>query len=450
MKNLKSVLALLMVLAVVLTACGPKQTTETTPPATTETTGTTETAEGGNAATISVQAETDWLEYYEAAAARVKEANPDATINIIEVGAFDHLDTLDNTDALNEDVADLFAIPADRLYGLNDALVLNPIDAEALAADIGGWDDYNAGLGGFLKIGDEYLAFPFNIETLITFGNTANATANGVDLAQPIELVGLANQDTVLLPLFDAWFGVAATNAAELELLGMDDSGAFFSDLTKPYAELTADQQGLIKAVYDYWSANNAAGTPLFDADAGWGYIDDQFRTGGKGVIRLGGPWEQATMTELAGEENLAINSIEHITINGKPLSHWKGGWGLAINSRIEEDQPKIDLAYAMIKELVNPEYAVDLFNATGKILENATAETYENSDLTDVQKKIIAAVYESYENAPARPLFSEWGQVWDTWKNAILSWNSVQPATVEDAYNEIKASFDAMMTNIK
>ena len=155
-------------------------------------------------------------------------------------------------------------------------------------------------------------------------------------------------------------------------------------------------------------------------------------------------------MTELAGEENLVINPINHITINGNPLSHWKGGWGLAINSRIEQEQDKIDIAYAMIKEIINPEYAVDLFNATGKILENATIETYENSDLTDVQKEIIAATYTSYEEAPARPLFSEWGQVWDTWKNALLSWNSVQPGSVEEAYGEIKASFDSMMANIQ
>lgn len=449
MKNLKSVMAMLLVLALVLTACGPKATE--TKPAETKPAETTpvEPAEGGLLATISVQAETDWVKYYEDAAARVKEANPNATINIIEVGAFDHLDTLDNTDALNEDVADVFAIPADRLYGLNDAMVLNPIDAEALADELGGWKDFNAGLGGQFNIDGEYLAFPYNIETLITYANKANADASGVDLTNPVEFVGQEN-DTVLIPVFDAWYGVAATNSADIELLGKDSSGAFFSDMTKEYSELTLDQQGLIKALYDYWSYNNTANTPLFDTDAGWGYIDDQFKTGGNGVIRLGGPWEQASMTEAAGEENLVINSIEHITINGKPLSHWKGGWGLAINSRIEKEQDKIDLAYAMIKEIVNPEYAVDLFNATGKILENANIETYANSDLTNIQKEIIAAVYESYEKAPARPLFSEWGQVWDTWKNALLSWNSVKPGTVEAAYGEIKASFDAMMANIK
>ena len=446
MKNFKSVLAMLLVLALVLTACSNGNEAGET--ATTD--ETTATTAEGLTGEISVQAETEWLEYYEAAVERVKEANPDATINIIEVGAFDHLDTLDNTDALNEDVADLFSIPADRLYGLNDALVLNPMDAEAIASDLGGFDDFNAGLGGQFNIDGEYLAFPYNIETLITYSNLSNAEAAGIDLEQPVEFSNQDSEARVLLPLFDAWYGVAVTNAVDIELLGQDENGEFFSDMTKEFSELTEDQQAAIQSIYDYWNAHNEGNTPLFDAEAGWGYVDDEFRAGADGVIRLGGPWEQATMSEIAGADNLAINSIDHITINGNPLSHWKGGWGLAINSRIEEDQEKIDLAYAMIKEIVNPEYAVDLFNATGKILENATIETYEDSDLSDIQKEIIAATYESYNEAPARPLFSEWGQVWDTWKNALLSWNSVQPETVEDAYNEIKASFDAMMTNIQ
>lgn len=444
MKNVRRILALLLVLTLVFTACGKKE--GTAPPATKP----AETAEGGLTGEISVQAETDWVEYYKAAAERVKANNPDAVINIIEVGAFDHLDTMDNTDALNKDVADLFAIPADRLYGLNDALVLNPIDAEALAAELGGWSDYNAGLGGQFNIDGEYLAFPFNIETLITYANKSNAEAAGIDLANPVEFSNQDNEARVLLPLFDAWFGVAVTNAVDIELLGKNENGEFYSDMTKEFSDLTSDQQQAMEAIYNYWSAHNAANTPLFDTDAGRGYVDDEFRTGANGVIRLGGPWEQVTMTELAGEENIIINSIDHITINGNPFSHWKGGWGLAVNSRIEKDEDKINLAYAMIKEIVNPEYAVDLFNATGKILENATIETYKNSDLTDIQKEIIAAVYQSYEKAPARPLFSEWGQVWDTWKNALLSWNSVQPKTAEEGYNEIKASFDAMMTNIK
>jgi arabinogalactan oligomer/maltooligosaccharide transport system substrate-binding protein len=36
----------------------------------------------------------------------------------MEVGSFDHIDTLDQTDATNPDVADVFALPADRLTNL--------------------------------------------------------------------------------------------------------------------------------------------------------------------------------------------------------------------------------------------------------------------------------------------------------------------------------------------
>ena len=69
-------------------------------------------------------------------------------------------------------------------------------------------------------------------------------------------------------------------------------------------------------------------------------------------------------------------------------------------------------------------------------------------TDLSDIDKKVVAAVIESYQDAPARPLFSEWGQVWGTWETALLSWSSVKPATVEDAYAEVKAAFEAMMSN--
>ena len=136
------------------------------------------------------------------------------------------------------------------------------------------------------------------------------------------------------------------------------------------------------------------------------------------------------------------------MTLNGKPLAHWQGGWGLAINSRIEEDSDKVAIADEMIKEIVNPEYAVDLFKSTGKILENVDAETYKDSDLPDEDKEIISATIESYNNSPRRPLFKEWTDVWDTYKNAILSWNSVAPKDEQKAYNELKASFESMMEN--
>ncbi len=429
---MKKVLSLMLmaILALSLAACGGN----TTDPADLD-------------ASITVQVEGGWREYYEAVKARVLEVYPNAKIEFIETGSFDHLDVIDSTDVTNEDVADVFAIPADRIFGLalNDALAA--IDAKGMAARVGGFGNYDEGLGGNFKIGGEYLAFPMNIETLINFVNTKNAEDLGIDLNSNIEFTDL-DFETMLVPVWNAWFGVAITNAAGIELLGKDAQGKLFTDLTKEFSELNADMQGLFTAVFNYWKAHNEAGTDLWDENAAWGYMDNEFKPGGNTAIRLEGPWSTGGLSGHAGADNLGILSINQVTVNGNPLAHWKGGWGLAINARVELDEDKMTLAQAFIEEVVNPDHAVEFFKATGKILENIEVSAYLNSDLSATDKKVIEAVIKSYEDAPARPLFTEWGQVWDTWKNGVLSWSSENPKTVEEAYRLVKASFDAMMRN--
>ncbi|MBP2070113.1 sugar ABC transporter substrate-binding protein [Anaerococcus nagyae] len=399
-------------------------------------------------AKLTVQVEEAWLPHYEQAANRVKEKYPNADIEFKKVSAFDHLDILDSTDATNEDVADLFAIPADRLYVLHGNDVLGAIDSKKLQKEIGGWDNFDEGIGGNFNIDGEYFAFPYNIESLVTYVNTANADDKGIDIEKPIEINDIEDPETVLFPLFDAWYGVAATNSSEIELLKQEDDDTLYTDMTKDWKDLEPEKKATIKGIFNYWKKHYDAGTPLFDADAGWAYIDDKFKTGNGGVARLGGPWDADPISKQAGEGNLKVYPINHLTLNGKPLAHWQGGWGLAINSRIEEDSDKVAIADEMIKEIVNPEYAVDLFKSTGKILENVDAETYKDSDLPDEDKEIISATIESYNNSPRRPLFKEWTDVWDTYKNAILSWNSVAPKDEQKAYNELKASFESMMEN--
>lgn len=445
MKKFLSLL-LIMVLVLSLVACtkkAPETTTNEQEPVETK----EEVAEGIEAE-ISVQVESDWLEYYEKVAERVKANNPKATINFIETGSFDHLDVLDATDVTNKDVADVFAIPADRIYGLSNNEALAAIDAKTMAANVGGFSNYDGGLGGNFNINGEYLAFPMNIETLINFANTANAEASGIDLSKTIEFTELKHED-MLVPVFNAWFGVAITNAANIEFLGKDASGNLYSDLTKDFAELTKEQQDVFTALFNYWKAHKSAGTSLWDKDAAWGYMDTEFSTGGKNSIRLEGPWSTGSLSALAGDgKDLAILPINQVTVAGMPLAHWKGGWGLAINARNEGDDAKMQLAMRFIEEVVNPEHAVEFFEATGKILENVKVDEYLNSNLSEIDKVVIKAVIESYEDAPARPLFTEWGSVWDTWENGMLSWSAVNPGTVEEAYNLIKASFEAMMGN--
>lgn len=451
MRKMTKCLSLLLTFVVIIglfTGCGNKNKKEETTSGENAVSKEEGDSNSGINASIVVQVEKDWLFYYREAAERVKAKNPGASIEFNVTGSFDHLDVLDSTDVTNKDIADVFAFPADRVYGLSQNEVLAELDAKTMAANVGGFDDYDNGLGGNFNVDGHYLAFPLNIETLINFGNKANAEAKGIDLSKPIEFSELEYRD-MLVKVFDAWFGVAFTNSVGIELLGKDDSGNLYSDMTKEFTELTEDQQNLFKVLFNYWKEHNEAGTDLWDKEAVGGYMDAEFTTGGNNSIRLEGPWATAGLSEKASNgEELQILPINQVTINGKPLAHWKSGWGLGINARIEEDKDKMALAQAMIEEIVNRDYAVELFKATGKILENVDESVYEESDLEDMDKKSIKAVIESYKTAPARPLFTEWGSVWSTWENAILSWSAVKPATVEDAYAEVKAAFDAMMTN--
>ena len=101
-------------------------------------------------------------------------------------------------------------------------------------------------------------------------------------------------------------------------------------------------------------------------------------------------------------------------------------------------------LAESFIMEVVNPTYAKDLFNSTGKILENVETSAYDG--IGGMNEKVIKATYASYEGAVNRPLFIEYGKVWDTWQNALLSWSGQKPANAEEAYKQVQASFEAMM----
>ena len=392
--------------------------------------------------TLAVQAEKDWMPYNEKDKETIIEKYPNATIELIETGSFDHLDVLDQTDATNSDVADVFALPADRLYGLAKNQVLAAMPADEMAKEVGGFADFDNGLGGNFQVDGEYLAFPYNIETLIGYVNVENAKAANIDTTQNIEFTDLG-YNQILTTVHDAWYGVAFTNSANFELLSKD----LKSDATKEWADLTEEQQKLFEGLYNYWKGHKENNTSLWDKDAAGGYIDEQFKTGGTDVIKIDGPWATNSVKELVGSaDNMQIIPLSQITFNGQPLKHWKGGWGLGINARCEENEAQMEVAEAFIKEIVNPANAKELFDATGKVLENATIDDYKDVDA--LQLKVIEATYASYEVAEKRPLFSEYGQVWETWQNSLLSWSAKNPANAEEAYKEVKASFDGMMAN--
>lgn len=455
MKKLTSLLLTTVMAGSVLAACAPAPTDNTTAAGTTAAgttaagttaAGTTAPATSDLAAEISVSADKDWIPYYEAAIKRVTAKYPKSKITIKDVGAFDVFTVIDSTDATNPDVPDVFAIPADRMYGLNGKNALAKIDAKKIADEIGGFVDYDKNFGGNLKIGNDYFAIPMNIETLAVFTNNTNAKAASIDVTKPVDFKD-AKDLQIMIPAHDAWFGVSLANSAGLNLLGKTADGKLESDMTKDWADLGADKQAVINTLYEYWKVIDAQAPEIWDRDKAGSYIDEQFKDGGKAVWRIDGPWAIANLQKLSPDLGLA--PLSNITVNGKPLRHWQGGWGLSINARNEENADKMLLSTELIKEILNPEYFEDFFSATGKIMLNVPAEKYAASTkLTDIQKNVIGAIIESFKNAEARPLFDEWGQVWPSWQNALLSWSSIKPATVEDAYKALQDSFKTMMGN--
>ena len=431
---MKKLLVTLLVAATTLNfaACGSKGGDKNT--------GSTDSKE--NTATISVQVEESWVPYYETVKENVLKEYPKANIEFKVTGSFDHLGVIDSTDPTNKDIADVFAIPADRLYGLAKNDVLAAMPAEEMANEVGGFTNFKEGLGGNFNVDGDYLAFPYNIETLVGYVNVENAKAAGIDTTKEIEFTDLAYNQK-LTTVHDAWYGVSFANAEKFDFLSKE----LKSDGTKEWADLTDDQKKWFEGLFNYWKDHKDNNTSLWDKDAAGGYIDEQFKTGGTDVIKIDGPWATSSVSELVGSaDNLEVIPLNQITFNGQPLQHWKGGWGLAINARCEENADQMELAEAFIKEVVNPANAKALFESTGKVLENATAADYEGIDA--LEKKVIEATYAGYEQAINRPLFSEYDKVWSTWQNALLSWSAKNPANAEEAYKEVKASFDAMMTN--
>lgn len=438
---MKKLGALLLVLILVFTMVACKKADE----------GAAPTEEGEKAAvaegtSITVQIEEDWKDYFEQVGEKVLQDNPGTEIQFIHAGSFDHLDTIDRTDANNEDVADVFAYPVDRYYGLHQNEILAAFDAAALAERIGGWSNFNEGFARYLKDGDDYFGIPMNLEALLFYVNKANAETLGIDYSKPVEFTEL-DPNTVLTAVFNAWYGVAFTNPAEIELLAKTDDG-FMSDFAKDWNELEPDKQAVVEALFKYYQGHTT--DKLWDVDSAWGFIDESVATGGPTAFVIEGPWNAPKYSNDIIKDDLDVMPLSNMTINGKPLSHWRGGWAYGINARIEDEADKMNLAKNFIAEALNPERAVDFYKITGKIMENTSLETFNNSDLDDLNKHVIETVFDGFDTAVDRPLFSEWGSVWDTYQNGLISWKSAAPADAEAAYKLIQDSFKALMDQIQ
>ncbi|MFM1581927.1 sugar ABC transporter substrate-binding protein [Helcococcus bovis] len=442
MKKQNKVLAFLLIFILCLTACSKSVKIDETKK---------EVKKDNNLkGTISITADKNWIPYYEKIIKKIIKENPDAKINIKEISAFEVLNVL-NTDMLNPDAPDVFAFPLDKFSSLYTKNILAPIPSEKIANKLGGFENFDKGLAGNVKINNEYYGFPFNLETLISYVNTKNAKSEKIDLNKKIEFTKLNDKDNILLPIYEGWYAAALNNAGNINLLNLD-GGKFTSDYAIEYKNLDKNKKQVFDAIFNYWKKHDESGSGLLNPKTSYKYISKNFSTEKKGVVMIDGPWATSINKTLSNEinkGNVNVYPLSNTTIFNKTLSHWKSGWALGINSRIEDKKEEKKLAIKLIEEIINPKNAIELYKYTGKILENVSYKTYEESDLTKNDKEIIKNVIDSYSESKQKPLFREYGEVWEIWKTSILSWNSIKPKTSEEAYKELNNSFSSLIKKL-
>ncbi len=387
---------------------------------------------------VRVQIEEEWESYYKDAAKRVKKKQPDAKIIFIKKDRDEYIDSLEKGDLSDENTADLFTLPWNKINLLSEKNILAELNARSIAENLNINKNY-----------DEKLVFPMNINTILNFTNIDNSETNSINYLSGIEFTELSNQD-ILIALFKFDYGVSFMNGANINLLGKTETEEYSSDLTKDFSELSANQQEIFNAIYNYWYYSKKEKSLLFDEDKYLNYMDLSFEKGGGTSILVNKMTERKRLEDLVGQENLDILPLESIVVMGNNIVQYKDGDALAINKRIEEDENKMTIAELMIEEIVNPQYAVEFFKGTGKILENTNLDEFLDSDLEDRDKDFIGLVYRSYEDALEIPKNLQIEEISESWESGILSWNSLEPANVEEAYKILQDEFKSMIEKFK
>lgn len=395
-------------------------------------------------ASITVQLEDDWYYYYDDARERVLEKYPDAEIEFIYSGAFDHLETLSSWGNY-DDIADVFVYPIDRLNELYTSNYLTQLPTNNFELMTEGQYNFSDGLMQYFEIEGQYYGYPFGIESLIFYANTYNMNQYNMDSNTTIELMDYS--ENIHIPIVNAWYGISLLNAANIELLGQMDNGTLYSDVTRDYSELSIEEQSVISELYEYWKYHDTNNTGMNTYEA-WGYRDAQFEEGKIGCLFLEGPWSYGYLQGIMNLDNLTIFPTSQVTVNELPLSHWKSGWGIGVNERVSSDEEKKIVAEAMMLELMNPTYAVDLYLETGKVMDFVNPGVYEDSRIDAQLQEMIDAIYTSFQDAKKRPLFAEWDIVWVTWEETINSWTTNKPGSAEEAYNILKSKFESIVNN--
>lgn len=425
---------------------------------------------------ITVQVNPEQKGFYQAAADRVIKENPGVKITLIEMEYKSHLNKLfdeavatsviksdtELTDALEEklqlseedtvsETADLFMVSVASFRDLAKAGIIAPLEIDILL-DEGvstNSEAYDNSLGGIFKVGQDYYACPFGIETMIALLNTANAEEQDFDFEESIEISNLTQAEQFILPLSDFNCASVLLNSAELRPLYVTktkgDKFAIASDLTYSWDSLPENMKELFSDLYTFYQLQKCEEISLHSEDKCREKRNTAFISGGKSILAFCDSAKDAEhLADLANKgKDLKYLPLSQVKLNGQALMHWKGGWGLSLKTTVLENPEKKAIAEAMIRELTNPDFAEDLYLQSGTILDTVSPEVYsESKSLEDSQKEIIALSLASFEEAQKLPTVPGFDKVWGTWENGLSSWTYLDVQNAKEAYEVLQVRF--------
>ncbi|WP_425379448.1 hypothetical protein [Spiroplasma endosymbiont of Stenodema calcarata] len=176
------------------------------------------------------------------------------------------------------------------------------------------------------------------------------------------------------------------------------------------------------KGLYDYVLENK---TNWF-LDGPWDYSKKY--TSQYGVLKTDGVTDEDTVFGIK-RKDIAFDSIDKYQVNNKSWKHFKAGFLMSLNARLDRQQSKLNsagktkkmVASEFIKELLSVDYAYDWYKYAGKItpykvgLDKIVTEAKKDSD--SLVPELIDAIINGYANNSVRPKHHIFNGFWATYE---------------------------------
>lgn len=403
MKKLASLFAVVLVLSMLLSACGAKATAVPTK------------APEGTALTLWVYDDTRLTTLNKLGEDFKAEYGVELKVEVVDLSEIRNAMSLGATSG---EGPDLIIIPHDNLgpmveNGSATAIDLGDKAANYLPAAIAGFN-YNGKLYG-LPLSVENIGFFRNTDLVPdapkTWAEVAQLGTDLVKAGKAESAIGLPDLGYNIYPLYTSFGGY---------IFGRDKDGNFTSD------DIGMNNDGMAAALQ--WVkdlVDVGVESPTID----WEAAHVAFETG-KTPFIMTGPWA-ITRFKTAGV-NYAISAFPAATDGGKAGYPFMGVQGMVINAA----RPNVAIAQTFAEWLATEEHYKELFAADTR--PSAWKTVFEGA--TDADTAAFNAAGTSADPMPAIPAM---GLVWDAWTNAgnlVVTGEKTPKEALQTAVDQINA----------